>query len=204
MKARDGRELLKRVAFGTCLLVVSPLIALAWTERKLPASEGVFSGLSQLLSLLPGLPGTYLRGAFYFATLDDCSWRTHVGFGTIVSHRAAALGSNVTTGAYCILGHARIGDGVRLASRVSIPSGRRQHLDSAGQLSSGPARFDRVTIGPGSWVGEGAIIMADVGSACIVSAGSVVGKPVPDGCLVGGNPARVIRELCAADIREVS
>jgi acetyltransferase-like isoleucine patch superfamily enzyme len=97
-------------------------------------------------------------------------------------------------GAYCVIGHARIGDEVMMASRVSIPSGKRQHLDEAGRLSPGTTRFDTVVVGSRSWVGEGAIIMADVGRACVVSAGAVVGKPVPDGCLVGGNPARVIRE----------
>jgi maltose O-acetyltransferase len=34
--------------------------------------------------------------------------------------------------------------------------------------------------------------MADVGSRCIVAAGSVVASVVPDGCKVGGNPARFI------------
>jgi acetyltransferase-like isoleucine patch superfamily enzyme len=52
-----------------------------------------------------------------------------------------------------------------------------------------------VKIGAGSWVGEGAIIMADVGAHSIVSSGAVVIHATPDRVLVGGNPARVIREL---------
>ena len=204
MSVSAGRQALKRLIFGVCLLIASPLIAIAWIERVLSSSEGLFAGFGQLLALLPGLPGTYLRAAFYFATLEKCSWQTHIGFGSIFTHRAATLGSNVTMGAYCVIGHVRIGDEARLASRVSIPSGKRQHLDPAGQLCSGPARFDTVTIGRGTWVGEGAIVMADVGSACIVSAGAVVGNAVPDRCLVGGNPARVLREFGVVETRAVS
>jgi maltose O-acetyltransferase len=34
--------------------------------------------------------------------------------------------------------------------------------------------------------------MADVGSHCVVAAGSVISSPLPDGCIAGGNPARFI------------
>jgi acetyltransferase-like isoleucine patch superfamily enzyme len=102
------------------------------------------------------------------------------------------LARNVSMGVYCVIGHATIGAGTRLASRVSVPSGKRQHLDDAGSLSD-DNRFERVTIGPGCWIGEGAILLADVGERCIVSAGAVVIKPVGAGCVVGGNPARVLK-----------
>ena len=133
-----------------------------------------------------------LRAAYYFGTLDECSWETNVGFGTIFSHRHARLGARASMGAYCVIGHADIGPGVRIGSRVSIPSGKRQHLDAAGRLSSSE-RFDTVAVGEGSWIGEGAILLAKVGYGCIVSAGAVVTTAVPDRSVVGGNPARVLR-----------
>ena len=50
-------------------------------------------------------------------------------------------------------------------------------------------------IGERCFVGANAIVMPGVriGNQCIVGAGSVVTKDVPDGCIVAGNPARVIR-----------
>ena len=33
-----------------------------------------------------------------------------------------------------------------------------------------------------------------IGNHCVIAAGSVVTKDVPDHCLVGGNPAKIIRE----------
>jgi acetyltransferase-like isoleucine patch superfamily enzyme len=190
----SARRLLKRVVFGASIVVASPMILGAWFERRVSKGEAVFVCASQLLALIPGLVGTYLRAAYYCASLEKCSWEIHVGFGSIFTHRGASLGTNVSMGAYCVIGHADIGDDVMMASRISIPSGKRQHIDESGRLSSAP-RFDRVAVGRGSWVGEGAIIMADVGEQCIVSAGAVIVKDMPAACLLAGNPAGVIREL---------
>ena len=59
-----------------------------------------------------------------------------------------------------------------MGSRVSIPSGRRQHLDEAGRLAD-VDRFDVVSVGSGCWVGEGSILLASIGDRCIVSAGAM-------------------------------
>jgi serine acetyltransferase len=37
-------------------------------------------------------------------------------------------------------------------------------------------------------------VLADVGSHCVIGAGSVVTKPVPDYAIAVGNPARVIKD----------
>lgn len=183
----------KTLCFGICLVLVSPLVVVAWLEERLSSSEALFTLFAQMLAPAPGLPGAFLRGAYYFGTLRSCSWETHVGFGSIFTHRGASMARHASMGAYCVMGHAQIGEGVMIGSRVSIPSGKRQHLDADGRVSGGEGRYERVTIGAGTWVGEGAIVLADVGQRCIVSAGAVVTHPVPDDCLVGGNPARVLR-----------
>lgn len=56
-----------------------------------------------------------------------------------------------------------------------------------------PGVFPRVTIGRDSWLGERAVVMADVGQHAIVAAGAVVTKPVPDLAVVAGAPATIIR-----------
>jgi acetyltransferase-like isoleucine patch superfamily enzyme len=192
MMTHPYRRWLKGLVFAACFVPVLPLVALAWLEKRLTRGEQLFTGFSQLLALLPSRLGVGLRAAYYFGTLDECSWETNVGFGTIFSHRHARLGARASMGAYCVIGHADIGPGVRIGSRVSIPSGKRQHLDAAGRLSSSE-RFDTVAVGEGSWIGEGAILLAKVGYGCIVSAGAVVTTAVPDRSVVGGNPARVLR-----------
>ncbi|NNE34167.1 MAG: hypothetical protein HKN13_02955 [Rhodothermales bacterium] len=77
---------------------------------------------------------------------------------------------------------------------MSIPSGKRQHLDDDGKMADG-TWFERVTIGENSWIGEGAIVLADIGAESIVSAGAVVLKDFSPNTLIGGNPAKTIRDL---------
>lgn len=60
------------------------------------------------------------------------------------------------------------------------------------------------TIGDNSLIGMGAIILngAKIGSNCLVGAGALVteGKEFPDGSLIVGAPAKVVRTLDAASI----
>ena len=60
------------------------------------------------------------------------------------------------------------------------------------------------TIGDGSLVGIGAVVLngARIGHHCIVGAGALVteGKQFPDGVLIVGSPAKVVRELTPEQI----
>lgn len=188
------RRAVKALVFFAALLAVLPLIVLAWLEKRISRSEVIFLLFGHSLAVIPGFPGDWLRGAYYYGTLDACSWEVRIGFGTLFTHRGAAISSRVSTGAYCVIGHARVGEDVMIGSRVSIPSGKRQHLDEQGRLAP-VTRFEPVAVGEHCWIGEGAILLADIGSACIVSAGAVVIDAMPAGKLIGGNPARVIRDI---------
>ena len=191
------RSVVKAAVFILCVVAVAPLIFCSWIEKRMTGSELLFTSASQALALIPSFPGTWLRGAFYWGALEHCSWQVHIGFGSLFSHRGVRLGHRVSMGNYCVIGHADIGDGAMIGSRVSIPSGKRQHFDDEGRLTAGTTRFERVAIGANAWIGEGAIVMADIGERSVVSAGAVVTKPAPAGALIGGNPARVIRALDA-------
>jgi len=51
-------------------------------------------------------------------------------------------------------------------------------------------------VGSDVWIGYGALVLPgrSIGHGAVVGAGSVVTRDVPPYCVVGGNPARVIRE----------
>ena len=53
-----------------------------------------------------------------------------------------------------------------------------------------------ITIGAGTWLGFGCQIMSGVtiGKHCVIAAGAVVVKDVPEFSIVGGNPARILRQ----------
>lgn len=59
-------------------------------------------------------------------------------------------------------------------------------------------------VGYGSWIGARVILLPGVkiGRFCVVGAGSVVTKDVPDRAVVAGNPARIIRMRVASEEAE--
>jgi carbonic anhydrase/acetyltransferase-like protein (isoleucine patch superfamily) len=63
------------------------------------------------------------------------------------------------------------------------------------------------TIGDGSLIGIQAVILnrAKIGKNCLVGAGALVteGKEFPDGSLIVGSPAKVVRQLEPAQIEQV-
>lgn len=54
-----------------------------------------------------------------------------------------------------------------------------------------------VRIEDGAWIGGGAIILPGVtiGRNCVIGAGSVVTRSIPDNCVAVGNPCRVIKRI---------
>lgn len=87
-----------------------------------------------------------------------------------------------------------IGDNVSIAYGVLIQdSDYHSTYDEGGN----PKPVTKpVTIEDNVWIGANAIILKGVtiGEGCIVAAGSVVTKSAPAHSLVGGNPARVIKQ----------
>lgn len=114
------------------------------------------------------------------------------------------IGNNVSIQKDCHIGAINkiiIGNNVLVASKVYIcdhshgeatkddlllPPGQRK------LYSKGP-----VVIEDNVWLGEGVVVLAGVtiGENSIIGANSVVTRSIPKNCVVGGNPARVIREI---------
>ena len=188
------RTSIKTLVYYFALLLTAPFggaarLCIFW------GSEGLFHSLATFLSLIPGKIGSSMRVAFYRWTLQNCHRDVSIGFGTFFSKSSAKVGRNVTIGAYCIIGSVELGNDTRLASRCSIPSGRHQHhyAYESGKRVHTKMEYKRIVIGERSWIGEGAIVMADIGDDCIVGAGSVVTHSVLDNEVVAGNPARTIK-----------
>jgi acetyltransferase-like isoleucine patch superfamily enzyme len=63
-------------------------------------------------------------------------------------------------------------------------------------------RLESVSIGDNVWIGTGVIVLGGVriSDGAVVAAGAVVCSDVPERTLVGGNPARIIREAVAWEL----
>jgi NDP-sugar pyrophosphorylase family protein len=95
----------------------------------------------------------------------------------------------------------RIGAYAMLGPRVSIV-GDDHVFDAPGVpiiFAGRPAEVRPTIIGDDAWVGANVVILAGVtiGPAAIVAAGAVVTRNIPAGAIVGGVPARIIRQRFA-------
>lgn len=65
------------------------------------------------------------------------------------------------------------------------------------QRASGEEFAKPVVIGDHVWIGGGAIICPGVtiGNRCVIGAGSVVTRDIPDDSFAAGNPCRIIKQL---------
>jgi acetyltransferase-like isoleucine patch superfamily enzyme len=96
-------------------------------------------------------------------------------------------------------GGIQIGDRVMIGPKVSlITAGHPVEYEERRQFITA----EPITIGNNVWIGAGATILPGVtiGDEAVIGAGAVVTKNVPASCLVGGNPASVIRNLNSGTI----
>lgn len=119
---------------------------------------------------------------------------------------AHARRKGVTVGAGCRIYTRIFGSEpflISIGDRVTITSGVRllTHDGSTWLIRDADGnRYQRylpVKIGDDVFIGVDAIIMpgVTVGSRVVIGAGSVVTRDVPDGVVIAGNPARVIRDF---------
>lgn len=95
---------------------------------------------------------------------------------------------------------------IRIGRRTNIQDLSVLHADLGMPLTLGDdvtvghqAMLHGCTIGDGTLIGIGAVVLngAKIGKGCLVGAGSLVteGKEFPDGSMILGSPAKVVRQL---------
>jgi acetyltransferase-like isoleucine patch superfamily enzyme len=188
-------EKAKKAVQVAALVAVSPLVLLYFLLSRVSREDELFAAFSQGLSLIPGRAGSYLRIAFYRVVMGRCASDSFIGFGSLFSHRGTELHSGIYIGPQCNIGLSVIQRNCLLGSGVHLLSGKNQHRfddpDKPIRLQGG--QFTKISLGENVWIGNGAIVMANVGRDCIIGAGSVVIDDVPAGSIVVGNPGKVVR-----------
>lgn len=96
-----------------------------------------------------------------------------------------------------IIGPVCIGNHVNLAQGITITALNHNFEDASKRIDEQGISTKPVVIGDDVWIGANAVILPGVtiGSHCVVAAGAVVTKDVPDNCVVGGVPAKVIKKI---------
>lgn len=189
------RRLAKGAVLGLAMIPAFPLWLLYRLEALFLGADKAFYGWSQLLSLFPGIPGNYLRFAFYRLSLAGLGADACICFGATLAHPGIRIGRGAYVGPFCNLGLCDIGDDVLLGTGVHVMSGTGQHgsADLETPIRDQKGKLQQVRVGADTWVGNKAVIAVDVGGKCIIGAAAVVVKPLPDFAIAAGNPARILR-----------
>jgi acetyltransferase-like isoleucine patch superfamily enzyme len=106
------------------------------------------------------------------------------------------FGAHSTVNPYAMIsGKVRCGDGVRIASHVSIVGFNHGFDDPAVPIHTQKHESLGITIEDDVWIGANAVVLdgVTVGKGAVIAAGAVVSKDVPAMAIVGGVPAKVVR-----------
>ncbi len=164
-------------AFGPGSLMAFPTGAV-YGERWIEIGDQCM--IAELVTLCAGMaPGHDLGPESVLRVGDRCV----IGRGShIVAHHSIEIGADVFTGPYVY-----VTDQNHSYADLDVPVGRQWPVNSS------------VSIGAGTWLGTGAIVLPGsvIGRNVVVAAGAVVRGTVPDHAVVGGVPARVLKEYVA-------
>jgi acetyltransferase-like isoleucine patch superfamily enzyme len=190
------RALLKSLANGLAWLLAAPLAYPVRWCAPVDGSHAIFAMGSQMVSLIPGPPGVYIRRAYYRVVLGLTSVGFVVEFGAVLAQRGIHIGHNAYIGPYCNIGLSSIGDDVLLGSGVHLVSGPNVHFFDRTDVPIREQGGDMVPIriGRDCWVGNQAVVMADVGEGAVIGAAALVNQPIEPYMVAVGNPAKPVRK----------
>lgn len=115
----------------------------------------------------------------------DCGKNIHVGEDFLTNYNVTILDiAPVFIGDYCMIGPNTM---ISTVNHPLSPKGRREHKGIA----------KPVHIGNDVWIGGNCTILPGVkiGNNVVIAAGAVVTKDIPDNCVAGGVPAKVIKYI---------
>jgi acetyltransferase-like isoleucine patch superfamily enzyme len=168
------RRARKFARFGAGSMIAFPSTVI-FGERRIAIGDGTTIG--PLASVSAGMPSQAdLRGEPVIVIGDRCTLGKGIG---IVGHERIEIGNDIWTGHYVYVTDQNHG-----YEDLTLPIGTQMWHN------------EPVSIGDGSWLGHGAVVLpgSKIGRNVVIAAGAVVaGIEVPDYSVVAGVPARVVR-----------
>jgi maltose O-acetyltransferase len=156
-----------------------------------------------LASILPPLVGNRTRTKLLRIGGVNIGQGTTIG-GAFHVHGGGHAANRVTIGRDCWINDSCLFDAsatITVGDRVAMGQGvmvlTNSHERGPSTSRAGSVVGVPVTIGDGVWIGARATVLPGVtiGRGAIVGAGAVVNRDVPSDTIVGGVPARPLRQL---------
>jgi acetyltransferase-like isoleucine patch superfamily enzyme len=119
-----------------------------------------------------------------FSTINNGVGDVYIGHDTFVGM------SNV------LIGPIHIGNNIIMAQNIVASGLNHIYEDISQPIVKQNVSTALITIGDDSWIAANVVITAGVGIGkhCVIAAGAVVTKNIPDYSVAAGNPARVIKQ----------
>ncbi len=167
-------------AFGAGSMIAFPQSVLFGEGRIALGSASTIGPLATVSAGMPSQMG--MRGEPIITIGDRCTLGKGIG---IVGHERIEIGNDIWTGHFVYITDQNHG-----YEDLDLPIGVQMWKN------------EPVSIGDGSWLGHGAIVLpgSRIGRHVVIAAGAVVaGLHVPDNSVVAGVPARVVRRYVAGE-----
>lgn len=128
--------------------------------------------------------------------------RMRIGPGSYIAAHTYVLVDDLEMGERCTLnpysvarGRVRMGDKVRVGAHTSL-LGFNHSMAPDRAVCEQPTTSKGIAIGNDVWIGSHVVVVdgVTIGDHAVVGAGAVVTKDVPAWAVVGGNPARFLRD----------
>lgn len=159
--------------------------ALQWQFNQAKPDENPAEILKELLRVEEWPAGLDILAPVYF----DYGWNTHFSERSFVNHGCyfmdgggITIGKNAFIGPFC---------GFYTANHPLDYATRNRGLELA----------KPIVIGDNCWLGANVTILPGVriGHGCVIAAGSVVTRDIPDNSVAAGNPAAVKKRIAQSD-----
>lgn len=185
----EDKDIFEQLKKGKIILPSDPqayrMIEASYDTKKLLVQMNNTSDPKEIRDLLSQITGSQIdESVAVFTPL-------YINYG-----KHTKIGKNVFINFDCVfldLGGITIEDGVLIAPKVSLLS--ESHPISPDQRHSLVPK--PIHIKKNVWIGANATILQGVtiGENSVVAAGSIVSNDVPDNVVVGGTPAKIIKEI---------
>lgn len=128
-----------------------------------------------------------------YSILSSTSHFSHFGEGL-------TMGNNSAVGEYSYFGAAggiKIGENVIMGQYISFHSENHSFLNNKTPFREQSTTSQGIVLGNNIWVGAKVTFLdgTEIGDNCVVAAGAVVKGKFPGNCLIGGVPAKIIKEI---------
>ena len=173
---------------------------LPWTLE----TRGTPAQLAHQRELIAQNGGEIGENCFVSALADIYDMRLSLGKNSVICANALLRSGQLTTGENCsvntyayLQGPITLGNGVRIGPKASLIASNHGHADITRPIVAQPLIEKGITVGDDVWIGGNVTILPgiSIGSNVVIAAGAVVVHDIPDNCIVGGVPARKIKDL---------